>query len=229
MRRFTLIVLSVIALALPVAGEVQTYEDEFVSFQYDDEINGFIDRYCMDDVILYDFENDDKYCGIKIAFTEKGIDELRTLASSGRIVYETLLDNGDVFAIVSYDVDAQSDFWNLVSESATLKDGCDFEKKVPTVALYKHYPYSEQAINYARKALSICDSYLSFDIDGKEAGRQIEEVAARAKSYADSTEDAGDSDVYYTVSFEEMNFRLGSDDKIMSLKRELEMILSNAE
>ena len=214
-------IIAAIIISVPVSAEIQTYSDEYVSFQYDDEISGFIERYCLRTGFVSYVFIDENDAVTEISMTKDSADLEKLKEVPTNIVIS------DNVIIRQYNNGEKSNFFDLVKDSVSVPDDLDIPDDLDSMYIYRNYPYSEQALNYAQAGLDICNEYLTFEITGKEAEKRMEELTKRADSYSDSTGNYGDEDVYHTLSYTSLDFARNDDADIVSLKNELEMILAN--
>ena len=221
MRKTIIALATALIVTVPVSAEIQTYTDDYVSFQYDDEAEGFISRYCFSNGFIHYrfFEND---MGVSEILVARDPADLEKYENAKGIVIKKISDN-----VLVYRTENEDKFYDLILESLFIQDNLDIPDELDTVEFYKNYPYSEQALNYAQAGWDICNEYLTFKITGKDAEKRMEELIKRAKDYSETTEDIGDQDVYSTVNFTSLSFALNDDSDVIKLKEELELILAN--
>ena len=229
---FAAVLLAMTAMSLPANADIQTYEDDYVSFQYDDEEQGFIDIYISRGTAMYSFSGGETERTLSVLTNPESIARRKEAGDAGkpidgrRTVYLDVPDDLVAFIVVT---GPDNSYSQLLLDTVKIADGCHIDPDLSVNRMFRrHYPYSEQALNYVRKAIEICNEYLEMSIDGKEAANQIETVEKRAKTYSDSTGDAGDEDVSMTLFLSSSDFRLGDDAGVIEMRDELQMILDGA-
>ena len=204
-------ILTATCLSLPVSAEIQTYEDDYVKFQYDDSAP----------------------CYARVITMSKNISFMFDTAVTSE-------ENNSAVFVISRDKDEPDRLVYPKDKKLGGYDACQlfldsFEVKTDSVIdaeydgssdILIHIDcYSEQAIKYAQKALEICNDYLDMKLSGSDAAEQIKELQKRAESYSEDSDYKYDSDAKWVLFNEDYNFKYGKDPEVIELKEDLERML----
>ena len=253
MKRLLLAALATVMVTTSALAEIQTYTDQCLSFQYDDAMPGRIAKTTVkDSAVYYTLDTDGHSASVSINTIDRlasqfdesedeyfkiekiSDDKIKsTNFISGEITISQLINTTEShFSFMSYTEPNDNDYCQAFLDSIIIddsfKDGFVFdaiEDDVEIEYIFRNKCYSEQAINYAQAALDVCNQYLGFDIDGKEAGKKIAEIIKRAESYCNSSDNKYDRDVYSAIFLGELNFSMNDDGDIMEMKKELQAIV----
>ena len=199
-------------LSIPVTAEVQTYEDDYVKFQYDDSVPCHIRvvKTTKNIGFVIDTAVTSKEDNWAVVAMSKGEDEPDRLMHSE----DKKLDGYDACKLFLDSFEVKTD--SLI----------DAEYDGHTYNLILNDCYSEQALKYLERALEICNDYLDRKISGADAADQIKELEKRAESYSDTSDYTFDSDAKTILTSEDYYFKFGKDSDVIDLKKELERVLA---
>lgn len=203
-----------------VNAEIQTYTDQCLSFQYDDEMQGAVLKMCGDDYARYDFFSKD--CQVSLAVR----DRLEWDKLGGSVI--ALNDNQAIK--FNYEEDKINDECRQFMDSVKVEDPEDFVYEYPgkdtdSSYVFRNKCYSEQAIIYAQKAYDTINDYLSLNIDADEADDIISELERRSESFMDGLSYNIDRDVYFALFSKSLFISLGDDKEMMEVRDRLKEII----
>lgn len=140
--------------------------------------------------------------------------------------YRKLLSfNDDTFIGATYtlsDDEACNEFLKTIYDSLDTSKGYDingypFSDEWLSVGIYGKYIFSEQSLNYIRKALEIANLYLQFEVDSSSAYSQINEIRNRFEEYLDDTDYTYDIRLYGKLYYLELEIDSENDAALISV------------
>ncbi len=235
-------------LCSPVLAEIVDYTDDYVSFSYDDEMIGKIERDisaesnslnydlfarnrkedgeagCHFGITLNDYEVAGYDFGISSYEGKENEDNPSKILNKGSerfshlSLYESENDDYNAWARVFFDSFKVNDDIDV--------DTLEFQSDDSTV-IFSNEILSDQGYTYCEKALEILNGYMDMSIDPDDASSEIKKLSDRVDSYCKDSDHYADSAIYSAIFLSHLNIDMGKDGEVQESINELNQLMMN--
>lgn len=231
--------ISALFLSYPICAEIVDYNDDYVSFSYDNDMSGTLYSHLSENSVGYLLICADKtsdghaQCAISIHKKHDEFDQdlYEKMLKDSPSDYVIIQDD-DVFSYISWLSDSDDEDINswvdLFRESISISDDIDdieASEEIEYSDIFSNYHYSDQVYAYAQKALDILNGYMDMTLQKEDAVKQIGDLYSRVESYVENSEYYFDGDLKNALYFTDKYIESGDDGEIVKAINELQRIL----
>lgn len=229
-------------------AEIVDYKDDYVSFSYDDEMIGEIERNIMEESNSIDYvissgvrkEEGAAECYFGISLNEDVIgghdyglslyegkendDNPSTILTKGTerfshlSLYKSENDDYNTWARVVYDSFKVNDGFDV--------DNLEFQSDDNTV-IFSNRILSDQGYTYCEKALEILNGYMDMSIDPDDASSEIKNLSDRVDSYCEDSDYFADLSIHSAIFLSHLDIDMKQDGKVKESIDELTQLMKN--
>ena len=250
MKYKTLVTSMILSTSLysPALAEIVDYTDDYVSFSYDDEMIGKIERDisaesnslnydlfarnrkedgaagCHFGITLNDYEVAGYDFGISSYEGKENEDNPSKILNKGSerfshiSLYESENEDYNAWARVFYDSFKVNGGINV--------DNLEFQSDDSTV-VFSNEILSDQGYTYCEQALDILNGYMDMSIDPDDASSEIKKLSDRVDSYCEDSDYYADSAIYSAIFLSHLNIDMGKDGEVQESIDELNQLMMN--
>ena len=235
-------------LCSPALAEVVDYKDDYVSFSYDDEMIGEIERSiseesnslnynlhsrtlkedgaaeCYFGITRNDYEFEGHDLGISYYEGKENDDNPSKILTRGNEKFSHLTmrksenDDYNAWASVFYDSFKVNDDIDV--------DNLNFQSNDDAI-IFSNEILSDQGYTYCEKALEILNGYMDMSIDPDDASSEIKKLSDRVDSYCEDSDYYTDSAIYSAIFLSHLNIDMGKDGEIQKSIDTLNRLMKN--